>query len=68
MKVSWRRKSWWERALDPIARNVKGRALKVNGKALNDGAAKPAVRAVGVLATATAVSAIVSALRRQDSQ
>jgi hypothetical protein len=69
MKVSWRKKSRWERVLDPIARRVKGRELTVNGKALSAGkVALPAARVLGGLAVATVVSAVVSAVRGQDDE
>jgi hypothetical protein len=69
MRVSWRKRSRWERALAPITRRVKGRELTVNGKALSAGAvARPAARVLGGLAVATVVSAIVSAVRGQDGE
>lgn len=59
MKVSWRKKSRWQRVWDPIAGKMKGRAFTVNGKALNvDTVAKPAVRMVGGLLAATVASAV----------
>ncbi len=67
MKVSLKRKSRWEQAIDPIASKVKGKTLTVNGKALTaEGAAKPAARAVGGLVIATVASAVVSYLRGKD--
>jgi hypothetical protein len=68
MKVSWRKKSRWERALEPITSRVKGRELTINGsKALTAGkVTKPAARVLGGLVIATVVSAVVSAVRGQD--
>lgn len=67
MKVSLKKKSRWEQAIDPIASKVKGKTLTVNGKALTaESAAKPAARAVGGLVIATVVSAVVSTLRGKD--
>jgi hypothetical protein len=67
MKVSWRKKSRWEQVLDPIASKVKGRELTVNGRLIKgEQLVKPAARAVGGLAIATVVSALVSTLRGQD--
>ena len=64
MKVSLRKKSRWQRTIDPIASLIKGRTLVVNGRALSvEGAAKPAARAMGGLVLATAASAVVSSLR-----
>jgi hypothetical protein len=66
MRVSLKRKSWWERAIDPIAGNLKGKSLTVNGKQVNAKAAtKPAARAVGGLMVATAISAVISSKRAQ---
>ena len=53
---------------EPIAGRMQDRTFKVNGKALNvDTVAKPASRVVGGLLAATVVSAVLSALRGQDS-
>ena len=60
MKVSLRKKSRWERAIDPIASRLKGKAVTAQT------AAKPAARAAGGLVIATLVSAVISALRGQD--
>ena len=69
MKVSLKRKSWWERTIDPIARNLKGKSLTVNGKQVTAKAAtKPAARAVGGLVVATTISAIISSMRAQDDR
>jgi hypothetical protein len=66
MRVSWSKKSRWERMFAPIVGELKGRQLTVNGRAITGRQiAKPAVRVVGGLAIATATSAIVSALRDQ---
>jgi hypothetical protein len=69
MRVSFKKKSGWAKALDPIASKVKGRTLRVNGKPLTaEMAARPAARAIVVLAIATAASAIVSAMRGRGDQ
>jgi hypothetical protein len=69
MKVSLKRKSWWERAIDPVASNLRGRSLTVDGKQVNaKAAAKPAARAVGGLVVATAISAVISSIRAQDDR
>jgi hypothetical protein len=69
MKVSWKKKSRWERVLDPITSRLKGRELTVNGKAVSAGAVtKPVARVLGGLAVATALSAVVSAVRGQDDE
>jgi hypothetical protein len=69
MKVSWKKKTRWERVLDPITSRVKGRELTVNGRALTaGGVTKPAARVLGGLAVATVVSAVVSAVRGQDDE
>ena len=69
MKFSWRKKSRWQRVWEPIAGRMQDRTFKVNGKALNvDTVAKPASRVVGGLLAATVVSAVLSALRGQDSE
>jgi hypothetical protein len=69
MKVSWKKKTRWERVLDPITGRLKGRELTVNGKALTAAAVtKPAARVLGGLAIATVVSAVVSAVRGQDDE
>jgi hypothetical protein len=66
VKVSWSKKSRWERMFDPIVSELKGRQLTVNGRAITGRQiARPAVRVAGGLAIATAASAIVSALRDQ---
>jgi hypothetical protein len=68
VKVSWKKKSRWEKMLEPIASRVKGRELTLNGRAIKgERVAKPAARAVGGLVIATVLSAFVSALRGQDS-
>ncbi len=67
MKVSLKKKSRWERAIDPIASRLKGKRLTLNGKAVTvETAAKPVARAVGGLVLATVISAVVSSLRGQD--
>lgn len=67
MKVSLKKKSRWQQAIDPIASKVKGKTLTVNGRQLNAaGAARPAARAVGGLVIATVASAVVSSLRGKD--
>jgi hypothetical protein len=67
MKVSLRKKSRWERAVEPITSGMKGKTLTLNGKAVTaQTAAKPAARAVGGLVIATVVSAVISSLRGQD--
>jgi hypothetical protein len=67
MKVSLRKKSRWERAIDPIASRLKGNTFTLNGKAVTaQTAVKPAARAVGGLVIATVVSAVISSLRGQD--
>jgi len=66
MKVSLKKKSWWERAVDPVARRMKGRTLAVNGQAVTaKSVAKPAARAVGGVVVATAISAVISSMRGQ---
>jgi hypothetical protein len=65
MKLSLKKKSRWERAIEPIAKRFKGKTL--NGKSLNaQSAVKPAARAVGGLLVATAISAAVSSMRGED--
>jgi len=67
MKVSLRKKSWWERAVDPVTGRLKGRTLAVNGQAMTaKSVAKPAARAVGGVVVATAISAVISSMRGQD--
>ncbi len=67
MKVSLKRKSRWEQAIEPIANKMKGKSLTVNGKQLSaQGAGKPAARAVGGLLIATIASAVVSSVRGKD--
>jgi hypothetical protein len=69
MKLSWRKKSRWDRMVEPIAGKVKGRSLELNGKALTaQGMAKPAARAVGGLVIATTISAIISTFRGQTNE
>jgi len=64
MKISLKRKSRWERAIDPIASRLKGKTLTLNGKPVTaETTAKPAARAVGGLAMATVISAVISSLR-----
>jgi hypothetical protein len=64
MKISFRRKSRWQRAVEPIMSLLKGKTLTVNGKVLSaESAAKPAARAVGGLLIATVASAVVSSVR-----
>jgi hypothetical protein len=66
MKVSLKRKSWWERAVDPLTNRLKGRTLAVNGQAVTaKSVAKPAARAVGGVVVATAISAVISSVRGQ---
>lgn len=69
MKLSLKKKSRWEQAVDAIASRIKGKALTINGKELTaETAAKSTARAVGGLVIATAASAVVSSLRgRVDS-
>jgi hypothetical protein len=67
MKLSWRKRSLWQRAWDPIASQLTGRKLTLNGKPISaDRFAKPAARAAGGFAAATVISAVLSSLRRQD--
>jgi hypothetical protein len=67
MKVSLKKKSWWERAVDPMTSRLKGRSLAVNGQAVTArSVAKPAARAVGGVVVATAISAVISSLRGQS--
>lgn len=67
MRVTWKKRSGWQRVRDAVSGTIKGRTLTVNGKAVNgDTVAKPAARAVGGLLLATAASAIISSLRGQD--
>ena len=64
MKVSLKKKSWWERAVDPLTSRLRGRSLAVNGQAVTaKSVAKPAARAVGGVVVATAISAVVSSVR-----
>jgi hypothetical protein len=64
MKISFRKKSRWQQAIDPVKSLMKGKTLTVNGRILSaESAAKPAARAVGGLIIATAASALVSSLR-----
>ena len=66
MKVTWKKRSRWERVTEPVASRLRGRQLTVNGRAVKgEEIAKPAVRAVGGLVIATAISAVLSTLRRQ---
>ena len=67
MKLSLKRKSRWEQAIDPIASKVKGKTLTVNGKQLSaESAGRPAARALGGLVLATIASAVVSSRRGKD--
>jgi hypothetical protein len=64
MKISFRRKSRWQRAVEPVMSLLKGKTLTVNGKVLTaETAAKPAARAAGGLLLATVASAVVSSVR-----
>ena len=64
MKISLRRKSRWQRAIEPLLSALKGKTLTVNGKVLiAETAAKPAARAMGGLLIATVASAVVSSVR-----
>ena len=64
MKVSLKKKSWWERAVEPVTSRLRGRTLAVNGQALTaKSVAKPAARAVGGVVVATAISAVISSVR-----
>lgn len=66
MKVSLKKKSWWERAVEPVTSRLKGRTLAVNGQAVTaKSVAKPAARAVGGVVVATAISAAISSMRGQ---
>jgi len=66
MRVSLKKKSWWERAVDPVTSRLRGRTLAVNGQALTaKSVAKPAARAVGGVVVATAISAVISTMRGQ---
>ena len=67
MKFSFKKKSRWERTIEPIVGKMKGKTLTVNGKELTpETAVKPAARAVGGLLLATVVSAFVSSVRGRD--
>jgi hypothetical protein len=69
MRVAWKKKSRWEKMLDPLISTVKGRELTVNGKPITfERVAKPAGRVLGGVVVATVVSAFVSALRGQDGE
>lgn len=64
MKISFKKKSRWEQAIDPVRSLLKGKTLTVNGRVLSaESAAKPAARAVGGFLIATAASALVSSWR-----
>jgi hypothetical protein len=64
MKISFKKKSTWQQAIDPVKSLLKGKTLTVNGKVLSaESAAKPAARAVGGLLIATVASALVSSIR-----
>jgi hypothetical protein len=64
MKISLRRKSRWQRAVEPVLSMLKGKTLTINGKVLSaETAAKPAARAMGGLLAATVASAVVSSVR-----
>jgi hypothetical protein len=64
MKISFKKKSTWQQAIDPVKSLLKGKTLTVNGKVLSaESAAKPAARAVGGLLIATVASAFVSSIR-----
>jgi hypothetical protein len=66
MKVAFKKKSRWERAIDPVASKVKGRTLTVDGKPLTiNAAAKPVALGLGGLVIATVASAVVSYVRGQ---
>jgi len=66
MRVSLKKKSWWERTVDPVTSRMKGRTLAVNGQAVTaKSVAKPAARAVGGVVVATAISAVISSMRGQ---
>ncbi len=69
MKIALKKKSRWERIVEPIVSRVNGTTLTVNGKAVSpDAIRKPASRALGGLVIATVASAIVSSVRRQDDE
>jgi hypothetical protein len=64
MKISFKKKSSWQQAIDPVKSLLKGKTLTVNGKVFSaESAAKPAARAVGGLLIATVASALVSSIR-----
>jgi hypothetical protein len=64
VKVTLKKKSWWERAVAPVTSRLKGRTLAVNGQGVTaKSVAKPAARAVGGVVVATAISAVISSMR-----
>lgn len=56
MRLFWRRKSMWERAIEPFTNHVDGRSLTRSGLTAVAGA-------VGL----TAASAVLSSLRRREN-
>jgi len=56
MRLFWRRKSRWERAIEPLTNHVDGRSLARSGLTAVAGA-------VGL----TAASAVLSSLRRREN-